>query len=135
MKRPTAAAAAFAAILAVAGGAASAQTILYSFTGLPGAVDTCKWFDDNLTDRSIDALTRQTNLLYNRIALPPDTPVAIGGTATTENGEALVDFHLGAKTVCAPAEAIYGPTPIPSMSPTPLPNVSASPTAYPSSPR
>ena len=114
MKRPTAAAAAFAAIVALAGSAASAQTILYSFTGLPGAVDTCKWFDDNLTDRSIPALIRQTDLLYNRIALPPDTPVRIGATATTESGEALVDFTLGRKTVCTSAEAIYGPTPVPS---------------------
>lgn len=118
MKRPTAAAAAFAAVVALAGGAASAQTILYSFTGLPGAVDTCKWFNDNITDRSIGALTRQTDLLYNRIALPPDTPVTVGGTATTELGEALVDFSLDRKTVCTSAEAIRGPTPIPSpMSP------------------
>ena len=117
MKRPTAAAMAFAAIIAVGGGGASAQTILYTFTGLPGAVDTCKWFDDNLTDRSIGALTRQTDLLYNRIALPADTPVTLAGRATTDAGEALVDFSLGRKTVCAPAEAIYGPTPIPSLPP------------------
>jgi hypothetical protein len=121
MKRPTAAAAAFAAIVALAGGVASAQTILYSFTGLRGAVDTCKWFDDNLADRSVGALTRQTDLLYNRIALPPDASVAIGGTATTANGEPLVDFNLGGKTICAATEAIYGPTPVPSTSPTPLP--------------
>jgi hypothetical protein len=121
MKRPTAAAAAFLLTLALAGGAASAQTILYTFTGLPGAVDTCKWFDDNLNDRSIDALTRQTNLLYNRIALPADTAVAIRGTATTDAGEALVDFNLGSKTACGPAAAIYGPTPQPSTSPTPVP--------------
>jgi len=119
MKRPTAAAAAFVAILAAAGGAASAQTILYTFTGLPGAVDTCKWFDDNLTDRSIGALIRQTNLLYNRIALPAETAVTVRGTATTDQGEALVDFNLGSKTVCAPAEAIYGPTPEPSTAPSP----------------
>ena len=121
MKRPTAAAAAFVALLALAGGAASAQMILYTFTGLPGSVDTCKWFDDNITDRSIAALTRQTDLLYTRIALPADTAVAVRGTATTEQGEALVDLNLGSKTVCAPAEAIYGPTPQPSTSPTPLP--------------
>src|SRR5579871_6999003 len=111
MKRPIAAAAAFAAISALACAAAPAQTIMYSFTGLPGgAADTCKWFDDNLTDRSIGALTRQTDLLYNRVALPPDTPVAVGGTATTEQGEALVDFKLGSRT-------IYSPTPEPSESP------------------
>ncbi|HZY97327.1 MAG TPA: hypothetical protein VFE35_09510 [Candidatus Cybelea sp.] len=121
MKRPTAAAAAFAAIVALAGSVASAQTILFSFTGLRGAVDTCKWFDDNLADRSVGALTRQTDLLYNRIALPPDASVTIGGTVTTANGEPLVDFSLGGKTICAAAEAIYGPTPQPSTSPTPLP--------------
>ena len=70
MKRPSAAAAAFAAIVALAAGAARAQTILFTFTGLPGAVDTCKWFNDDLTDRSVEALTRQTDLLYNRVALP-----------------------------------------------------------------
>jgi|SRR6516162_3732307 hypothetical protein len=118
MNRPSAAAAAFASIVALAGGAASAQTILYSFTGLPGAVDTCKWFNDNLTDRSIDALVRQTDLLYNKIALPPDAPVTVGRTAIAQNGESLVDFSLGRETVCGPAEAIYGPTPLPSpMSP------------------
>ncbi|HVR45512.1 MAG TPA: hypothetical protein VMT95_02540 [Candidatus Binatia bacterium] len=118
MKRPLAAAAAFAAIASLACAAAPAQTIMYSFTGLPGgAADTCKWFDDNLTDRSIGALTRQTDLLYNRVALPVDSPVAIGGTATTEQGEALVDFKLGSRTICTAAEAIYGPTPEPSMSP------------------
>jgi hypothetical protein len=118
MKRLMAAAAAFGAMSALACAGAPAQTIMYSFTGLPGgAADACKWFDDNLTDRSIGALTRQTDLLYNRVALPVDTPVAIGGTATTEQGEALVDFKLGSRTICTAAEAIYGPTPEPSTSP------------------
>jgi|SRR5580704_167430 hypothetical protein len=121
MKRPTAATAAFLVILALAGGVASAQTILYTFTGLPGAVDTCKWFDDNLNDRSVGALTRQTDLLYNRIALPADAPVTVRGTATTDQGEPLVDFNLGSKTFCTAAEAIYGPTPEPSTSPTAMP--------------
>src|SRR5579863_6020695 len=119
MKRPLAAVAAFAAIAALACGAAPAQTILYTFTGLPGgAADTCKWFDDDLNnDRGIAALTRQTDLLYNRVALPVDATVAVGGTATTEQGEALVDFKLGARTICTAAEALYGPTPEPSNSP------------------
>jgi hypothetical protein len=126
MKRPSAGAAAFAAIVLVAAGAARAQTqqtILYTYAALPGgASDTCKWFDDNiLTDRSIPALTRQTDLLYNRIALPFGQPVALGGTATTVQGEPLVDFHLYNKTVCTAAEAVYGPTPEPSGSPTPMP--------------
>ncbi len=119
MNRLMAAAAAFAAIAALACGAAPAQTILYTFAGLPGgAADTCKWFDDDLNnDRSVVALTRQTDLLYNRVALPVDTPVAVGGTATTAEGEALVDFKLGPRTICTAAEAIYGPTPEPSASP------------------
>ncbi len=126
MKRPSAAAAAFAAIVLLAAGAAHAQTqqtILFIYAALPGgAADTCKWFDDNiLTDRSIHALTRQTDLLYNRIALPFGEPVAVGGTATTLQGEPLVDFHLSNKTVCTAAEAVYGPTPEPSGSPTPMP--------------
>jgi hypothetical protein len=119
MKRPMAAAAAFAAMAALACGAAPAQTILYTFTGLPGgAADSCKWFDDELnTDRSVGALTRQTDLLYNRVALPVDANVAVGGTATTNEGEALVDFRLGSRTICTAAEALYGPTPEPSESP------------------
>jgi|SRR5580692_11352941 hypothetical protein len=120
MKRPTAAAGAFAAILALAGGVASAQTILFTFTGLPGAVDSCKWFDDNMNDRTTGSLTHQTDLLYNRVALPVDVPVTVGGTATTEQGEALVDFKLGSRTICTAAEAVYGPTPVPSLSPTPM---------------
>lgn len=92
--------------------------ILYTFTGLRGgAVDTCKWFDDNLNDRSIGGLTRQTDLLYNRIALPAGTDVNVGGTAVTAQGEQLVDFNLHSATVCTAGEAVYGPTP----SPSPLP--------------
>jgi hypothetical protein len=121
MKFPSAAAAAFILVTGLAAGAASAQTILYTFTGLRGAVDTCKWFDDNLNDRSIGALTRQTDLLYNLIALPAGAPVAIGGTATTDQGEQLVDFRLNSATICSTAESIYGPTPMPSTAPTPMP--------------
>ncbi len=113
---------AFMAILALGSGIASAQTIVYTFAGLPGAVDTCKWFDDNINDRDVGALTRQTDLLYNRVALPPDQPVAIKGTAATDRGEQLVDFDLDKRTICAPASAVYGPTPEPTnQSPTPLP--------------
>lgn len=122
MKRSAVTATVFAAIVALIGVAAPAQTILYSFTALPGSVDTCKWFNDNLnTDRSIDALARQTDLLYNVVSLPADAPVAIGGTATTLRGSSLVDFKLGGKTVCTSSEAIYGPTPSPSSSASPLP--------------
>ncbi len=101
----------------LAAGGASASPILFVFTGLRGgAADTCKWFDDNLEDRSVGALTRQTDLLYNRIALPPDTDVAVRGTAVTNRGEQLVDFQLNSATICTAGEAIYGPTPSPAPS-------------------
>jgi hypothetical protein len=92
--------------------------ILYSFTGLRGNVDTCKWFDDNLnTDRSEGSMIHQTDLLYNRIALPPDEPVTVRGTAVTDEGGQLVDFDLHGATICSTAEAVYGPTPSPSPAP------------------
>jgi hypothetical protein len=122
MKRPSVAAAAFALTMILAGGAAEAQTILFTFAGLRGSVDTCKWFDDNLnSDRSVDTLTRQTDLLYDSLALPVGASVTAGATAVTAEGEQLVDFKLNSGVVCTAAEALYGPTPTPSMSPTPLP--------------
>jgi hypothetical protein len=122
MKRTSVTAAAFAVIIALVGITAPAQTILYSFAALPGSVDTCRWFNDYLnTDRSIDAMTRQTDLLYNKVALPAGAPVALGASATSARGSALVDFRLGGKTVCAGSEAIYGPTPSPAEAASPLP--------------
>lgn len=101
-----------------AAGALVLTVILYSFTGLRGNVDTCKWFDDNLNaDRSEGTMTHQTDLLYNRIALPPDAPVTIGGTAVTNEGSQLVDYNLSGARICSTAEAVYGPTPSPSPSP------------------
>ncbi|HVN69430.1 MAG TPA: hypothetical protein VMU38_07275 [Candidatus Binatia bacterium] len=121
MKRLSISVAALAALVALAGGAAPAQPILYSFAGLRGGVDACKWFDDNLTDRSIAALTHQTDMLYNRVALPAGEVVTVRGTATTLQGEPLVDFDLHSALICTDGEAIYGPTPEPSASPTPMP--------------
>ena len=80
-----------------------------------------QWFDDNLADRSVGALTRQTDLLYNRVALPFGAPVTAGASATTAQRRVLVDFNLNSKVVCTAAEAVYGPTPVPSESPTPMP--------------
>ncbi len=118
MKRTSIAVSAFALAACLAAGAAPATTILYSFTALPGKSDSCKWFDDNLNaDRSPNALARQTDLLYNRIALPPGADVTVEGTATTAAGSPLVDFHLGGRGVCTSAEALYGPTPEPSSTP------------------
>ncbi|MGB8909354.1 MAG: hypothetical protein WCC84_11460 [Candidatus Cybelea sp.] len=117
MKRQSAALAAFALMVALAAGTASAQEIVYTFTGLRSAVDGCKWFNDNLTDRSIDALTRQTDMLYNRLALPAGAPVTVVGTSVTEVGEQLVDFKLNSSQVCGPAQAIYGITSAPAATP------------------
>lgn len=119
MKRVSTALALCSLVIALAAGSASAENILYSFTGLRGAVDTCKWFDDDLDDRSIGALTRQTDLLYNRIALPAGASVTVRGTAVTQKGEQLVDFDLSGPTICGPAEAIYGPTPSPAATASP----------------
>jgi hypothetical protein len=121
MKRPSTAAALFAIMVALAASAASAAPILFTYTGLRGgASDTCKWFDDNITDRSVDALTRQTDMLYNRIALPAGEDVTVGGTAVTLEGEQVVDFHVRSALICSAGEPIYGPTPMPSDS-TPMP--------------
>jgi|GEM_PF-1627074 len=121
MKSPSIAAALFAVTLALGAAAASAEPILFTFTGLRGgASDTCKWFNDNITDRSIGALEEQTNLLYNRIALPAGENVAVGGTAISEQGEQHVDFHVNSALICTAGEAIYGPTPEPSGSATPM---------------
>ena len=79
MKRPSAAAAIFASLMLLAAGGASASPILFVFTGLRGgAADTCKWFDDNLEDRSVGALTRQTDLLTiaSRFRLTRTSPCA-----------------------------------------------------------
>jgi hypothetical protein len=108
MKRLSAALAAFALMVALAAANSSAQEIVYSFTGLRGTVEACKWFNDNITDRSINALTQQTDMLYNRLALPPGEPVTVVGTAASEAGEQLVDFKLHSSEICAPAEAVYG---------------------------
>jgi hypothetical protein len=101
---------------------APAQPILYEFTGLPGSAATCKWFDDNLNaDRSAGSLVQQTDMLYNRLALPVDRDVAVGGSATTNAGDQVVDYRIGSREICSTAEAIYGPTPEPSSSASPQP--------------
>jgi hypothetical protein len=94
-------------------GPAIAQSITYAFTGLPGNVSDCAWFDDNINDRSLDSLIRQTDQLYNRVALPPGQAVAISGTGTTAKGEQLVQFDLGRRLICTGADAVYPPTPSP----------------------
>lgn len=98
----------------IAAAPAPAQSILYTFTGLPGQAATCVWFDDNLNDRSLDALIRQTDLLYNRIALPAGQPITVSQTVTSKKGTGIVEFQLGGKIVCTGADAVNPPTPEPS---------------------
>lgn len=101
---------------------APATPILYEFTGLPGSAVSCKWFDDNLnTDRNVGTMVQQTDMLYNRLALPVDRDVAVGGSATTNEGDHVVDYRIGSRQICSTAEAIYGPTPEPSSSASPQP--------------
>lgn len=93
----------------------AADQVVYEFAALRGGVDQCQWFDDNLNDRSEPALERQVDALYNRLALPPATPVTVNQNATAASGEALLGFSIGRTQLCAGAEAIR-PTPVPSPS-------------------
>jgi hypothetical protein len=124
MKRPTglfrsliAAAAASFAVAASAVVPAASETIVYAYPALPGPVGNCQWFNDNVNDRSIDAIVRQTDLLYNRVALTPDTPVTVTQTATTALGAQLVQFDLGRRLLCAGAQALHPELPEPSPPP------------------
>lgn len=99
---------------------ARAETTVYIYPALPGPATSCQWFDDNINDRSIDALIRQTDLLYNRLALPPGVPVALTGSATTQQGEQVVDFHLNKRWLCAD-HAAFVPEPVQSPLPSPAP--------------
>jgi hypothetical protein len=91
-----------------------AQPIVYIFTGLPGDAASCKWFDDNLNaDRDLGTMIRQTDMLYNSLALPVDRDVAVGGSATTSAGDRVVDYRIGSRQICSTAEALGGPSPQP----------------------
>lgn len=101
---------------------APAQPILNAFTGLPGNAGDCKWFDDNLNaGRDVGTLSRQTDMLYNRLALPVDTNVSVTSTATTDEGDQVAGYHVGSRAICSTAEAIYGAPPGPSATPPPSP--------------
>ncbi len=95
--------------------APAADQVVYQFTALRGGVDQCKWFDDNLNDRSESALTRQVDALYNRVALPPGAPVTVVQNATAASGTPLLGFTLDRTSLCAGADAIR-PSAVPSPS-------------------
>lgn len=94
-------------LAAVAGKSAPAETIAYSYVALPGPVDNCRWFDDNLNDHSESSMIRLTDLLYNRAALPPGTGVAVSGSALSARGDQLVQFDLHGRLLCAGAAALH----------------------------
>ncbi|MBV8373792.1 MAG: hypothetical protein JOY69_11080 [Candidatus Eremiobacteraeota bacterium] len=101
---------AFAAFIAAVGSAAlaaPAETVAYSYPALPGPVANCVWFDDNLNDHSIDAIIRQTDLLYNRAPLPPGATVAVSQTGTTARGDQIAQFTLNGRLLCAGATAFH----------------------------
>lgn len=109
-----------AALLSAGFGAVRADTIVYTYPGLPGPVANCQWFDDNINDRSIDAIIRQTDLIYNRLALPAGENVAITQTATSAAGAQLVAFNVNRRLLCADSSAFHAePTPTPSPTPSP----------------
>jgi hypothetical protein len=86
---------------------ALAETVVYQYPALPGPVATCQWFDDSQNDRSIDAIIRQTDLIYNRKALPPGASVTVTQTGTTAAGGPLVGFDLSGRRLCAGAQALH----------------------------
>ncbi|HEY1429787.1 MAG TPA: hypothetical protein VGF18_09450 [Candidatus Tumulicola sp.] len=96
---------------------ARSETIYFQFPALPGPVANCQWFDDNINDRSTDSIVRQTDLIYNRLALTPNTNVAITGSATTQKGEQVVQFDVAGRLLCAEATVMHPEVPEPSPSP------------------
>jgi hypothetical protein len=109
--------AAGAAILAFATLPARSDTIYYQFPALPGPAENCQWFDDNINDRSTDSIVRQTDLIYNRLALVPNTTVNVSGSATTQKGTQEVAFDVNGRLLCAEATVIHPELTEPSPSP------------------
>ena len=92
--------------LALAGRApAPAETVVYAYAALPGPVENCTWFDDNLNDHSENAMIRLTDLIYNRAALPPGATVNVTQSATTGRGDREAGFTLNGRLLCAGAAA------------------------------
>ena len=109
------------ALVALALAAASAalpsraDTVLYRFAALRGPVATCVWFDDQINDRSLGAIIRQTDLLYNRTALIPGTDVTNVQTAPIQSGTLVAGFETGNTQLCSGDDAINPAAPVPEM--------------------
>jgi hypothetical protein len=106
-----------AAVLGIAALPARSETIYYQFPALPGPVANCQWFDDNINDRTTDSLVRQTDLIYNRLALVPNSTVTVTGSATTQKGTQVVQFDVAGRLLCAEATVIHPDLTEPSPSP------------------
>jgi hypothetical protein len=85
---------------------ARADTVLYQFVALRGGVATCQWFDDNINDRSLDAIIRQSDELYNRTALTPGAAVSNVQTASVSDGTLVAGFELAGTQLCSCDDAI-----------------------------
>jgi hypothetical protein len=104
-----------------------ADSVTYVYAALPGPIDNCQWFDAHLNDRDTGALSQIVDLLYNRAALTPGTPVTITQSGTTDAGVPLSAFRYNGRLLCAQSEAVLPATPSPP--PTPVPTPSPLPTA------
>jgi hypothetical protein len=91
--------------------------VYYQYPALPGPVSNCQWFDDNINDRTTDSIVRQTDLIYNRLALTPNTTVNVSGSATTQLGAQVVQFDVGGRLLCAESTVLHPDLTEPSPSP------------------
>ena len=71
-----------------------ADSVTYVYAALPGPIGNCQWFDAHLNDRDTGALAQIVDLLYNRAALTPGTPVTITQSGATDSGVPLSAFTI-----------------------------------------
>jgi hypothetical protein len=102
--------------------ASRAESVTYVYAALPGPLANCQWFDAHLNDRDTGSLAQIVDLLYNRAALKPGTPVTIAQSGTTDSGEPLSAFRYNGRLLCAQSEAVLPATPSPAPTPTPSPS-------------
>lgn len=102
---------ALAAVAATAFPARAQQAVLNIDPALRGPLSVCAWFDDNINDRSMDSIIRQTDMLYNRVALLPDQPVSNVVTGTAQSGTKLAQFDLYGRTLLCSQQSSIIPEP------------------------